>query len=205
MKKIIWMTGFLLLAGCAEAQINDAAISDDTAAKTTDTAILAGGCFWCVEADFEKLPGVLKAVSGYTGGTTVNPTYKDVTYKETGHYEAVEITFNPSKVSYEEILDHYWVNIDPTDPYGQFCDKGSSYRTAIFARPDQMEIAEKSKAHVINVKPFDADILTPVLEASTFYTAEKYHQDYYKKNESKYNYYRRSCGRDKRLEKLWGK
>lgn len=207
----------MVLAGCAEAQTIEevpaesspgtdvTTQTDDKAVKTEDTAIFAGGCFWCVESDFEKLPGVKEAISGYTGGTTKNPTYKEVTYKETGHYEAVKIVYNPQKITYAELLDHFWVNVDPTDPHGQFCDKGSSYRTAIFARDDQLEQANASKAHIINVKPFSEDVVTPVLPASKFYKAEGYHQDYYKKNPVRYRYYRTGCKRDARLEQLWGK
>jgi len=170
-----------------------------------DTMIVAGGCFWCVESDFEKLDGVIEAVSGYTGGVTDNPTYKEVTYKDTGHYEAAEITFDPSIVSYDELLDYFWTTIDPTDPTGQFCDKGDSYRTAIFARPDQIDKAKQSLQIIKETKPFEASIVTPVLKAARFYEAEDYHQDYYKKNPLKYKYYRTGCRRDARLKQLWGK
>ena len=218
MKKLMTMTSLIFLAACAEAQApssvpevqQDLAMEEQvnapeqSAVKTEDTAIFAGGCFWCVESDFEKVPGVIEAVSGYTGGHTENPTYKEVTYKDTGHYEAVKVIYDPSKVSYGELVDYFWGTVDPTDPHGQFCDKGDSYRTAIFARPDQLERANQSKAHVINVKPFKADIVTPVLPTSEFYDAEGYHQDYYKKNKLRYKYYRNGCGRDKKLERLWG-
>ena len=169
------------------------------------TAILAGGCFWCVEADFEKLDGVISAVSGYTGGHVRNPTYKQVTHKDTGHYEAVKITYDSSKLSYNDILDHFWTSVDPTDPDGQFCDKGPSYRTAIFATPEQMAVAQKSRQSIIETKPFREKIVTPILPATRFYTAEDYHQDYYKKNPIRYTYYRSACRRDKRLKQLWGK
>lgn len=169
---------------------------------TTDTAIFAGGCFWCVESDFEKLPGVIDVISGYTGGETNNPTYKNHT--STGHYEAGKVIFDPAQISYAELLEFYWVHIDPTDPHGQFCDKGPSYRTAIFARPDQFDAAENSKEYIENTKPFDAPIVTPVLKAQPFYDAEDYHQDYYKKNPVRYNYYRNGCRRDARVKQLWG-
>jgi len=168
------------------------------------TAVLAGGCFWCVEADFEKLDGVSEVVSGYTGGTTVNPTYKEVTYDGTGHYEAAEIYYDPSVVTYDELLDYYWKTVDPTDANGQFCDQGSSYRTAIFAAPDQKAAAEASLAEIKQTKPFDAPIVTPVKELGEFYEAEDYHQDYYKKSSLRYKFYRTRCGRDGRLEDLWG-
>lgn len=217
MKKIMTMTSLIFLAACAEAQTTNEtqevtaptsqmenAMMADKVMKTEDTAIFAGGCFWCVESDFEKLPGVIEAVSGYTGGHTENPTYKEVTYKDTGHYEAVKVIYDPSKISYGELVDYFWGTVDPTDPHGQFCDKGDSYRTAIFARPDQLDRANQSKAHIVNVKPFKADIVTPVLATSDFYDAEDYHQDYYKKNKIRYKYYRNGCGRDKKLERLWG-
>ncbi len=208
MKYFILTSLSLSLAACS-ATSNAETPAKDTPAPasssvTTDSAIFAGGCFWCVESDFEKLPGVIEAVSGYTGGQTVDPTYKQVTYKETGHYEAVKITFDPSQVSYDDLLDYYWRHVDPTDPDGQFCDKGSSYRTAIFARPDQLPLAQASKAEIEDTKPFNDPIVTPVLEAATFYLAEDYHQDYYKKNPLKYKFYRTGCGRDKRVKELWG-
>jgi len=166
--------------------------------------IIAGGCFWCTESDFEKLRGVIEAVSGYTGGTLDNPTYKKVGTNQTGHYEAVKVTFDPSIVSYRELVDHYWKTVDPTDSSGQFCDKGASYRTGIFVTPEQRIDAEKSLADIKENKPFKADIVTPILPAVTFYDAELYHQNYYKRNSLRYKYYRNGCGRDKRLKQLWG-
>lgn len=168
----------------------------------TDTAIFAGGCFWCVESDFEKLPGVVEVISGYSGGRTTNPTYKN--HGRTGHYEVGKVIFDPSQISYEQLLGFYWTSVDPTDPNGQFCDKGPSYRTAIFARPDQIEAAENSKAATEESKPFNAPIVTPVLAAEPFYDAEDYHQDYYKKNPVRYKFYRTGCGRDAKLKSLWG-
>lgn len=210
MKKSLILSAAFIFAACQSAPSNAAENQPKpdalpSSAVTTDSAIFAGGCFWCVESDFEKLPGVIEAVSGYTGGRTENPTYKEVTYKETGHYEAVKVIFDPAKVSYDELLDYFWVNVDPTDPNGQFCDKGSSYRTAIFARPDQAPLAEASKNDVKANKPFSAPIVTPILEAGPFYDAEDYHQDYYKKNPIRYKYYRTGCRRDARLKQLWGK
>lgn len=178
-----------------ERESSQAAMNGDA----LDTAIFAGGCFWCVESDFEKLPGVVEAVSGYTGGGTPDPSYRN----HGQHLEAAKITFDPAQVSYNELLEYYWVHVDPTDPYGQFCDKGHSYKTAIFARPDQMEAAERSKATITKSKPFDDPIVTPILNTETFWTAEDYHQDYYKKNPVRYKLYRKGCGRDARLKDLW--
>ncbi len=169
-----------------------------------DKAILAGGCFWCMESDFEKLPGVTDVVSGFTGGTLKNPTYNG---DHTGHYEAVEITYDADKVSYQALLDHYWVNIDPFDARGQFCDKGPSYLSAIFVANDkERAIAEQSKKAVVE-EFSDQKVVTPILPVSTFYPItgkESYHQDYYKNNPVRYKYYRWNCGRDQRLKEIWG-
>ena len=199
----------MLIAACSagEAQVQATPNTETLQATATGDraeAIFAGGCFWCVEADFEKLPGVEEVVSGYTGGTTRNPTYEEVVRENTGHYEAAKIIYDPGIVSYEDLLDHYWTTVDPTDARGQFCDKGDSYRTAIFATPEQMEAARESLEEVKEAKPFEADIVTPVLKAQTFYDAEDYHQDYYKKKRVRYNVYRTGCGRDARLKQLWG-
>ncbi len=169
-----------------------------------DKAIFAGGCFWCMEADFEKLDGVSAVISGFTGGTIKNPTYSG---NHQGHYEAVEVSYDPSTVSYKALLDHYWVNIDPFDNRGQFCDKGPSYLSAIFVGSEsERQLAEASLARV--VKQFaDKKVVTPIFNTSIFYPIkgkESYHQDYYKNNSIRYNYYRWSCGRDKRLKEIWG-
>jgi len=173
-------------------------------AAWADKAYFAGGCFWCMESDFEGLPGVQDVVSGFTGGTVNNPTYNG---KHTGHYEAVEITYDASIVSYQELLDHYWVNIDPFDAAGQFCDKGPSYLAAIFvSTPDERRLAEQSKQKVRALFP-DQQVVTKILDASTFYPIkgdESYHQDYYKKSPLRYKFYRYSCGRDARLKEIWG-
>ncbi|GHA15955.1 peptide methionine sulfoxide reductase MsrA [Arenicella chitinivorans] len=174
-------------------------------AKTTQTAIFAGGCFWCIEADFEKLDGVIEVESGYTGGSAKTANYKAVSRTETGHYEAVEVHYNPREISYAQLVDYFWRHIDPTDAHGQFCDKGSSYRSAIFyANDEQREIAMKSLLELQASKPFAADIVTPILPTKPFYLAETYHQDYYKKNPIRYRYYRNGCGRDQRVAELWG-
>ena len=166
---------------------------------------LAGGCFWCMEPPFDKLDGVLATTSGYIGGAAEDANYKAVSYKDTGHYEAVEIRYDPSKVTYEELLEVYWKNVDPLDPNGQFCDTGPSYKTAIFALTDEhMKLAEASKAKLMASGKLKGEIHTKVLPAMTFYPAEDYHQDYYQKNPIRYKYYRWGCGRDQRLEELWG-
>jgi peptide-methionine (S)-S-oxide reductase len=176
-----------------------------TPTTTTAKAIFAGGCFWCVESDFDKVPGVLSTTSGYTGGTTANPTYDQVSAKKTGHAEAVQIVFDPAKVSYAQLVEHFWRTIDPTTKDRQFCDAGSPYRTAIFAvDAAQLATATASRAALEKSKPFKEPVVTEVLAASQFYAAEDYHQDYYKKNPVRYNYYRSSCGRDARLKQLWG-
>jgi peptide-methionine (S)-S-oxide reductase len=175
------------------------------APATTAKATFAGGCFWCVEADFDKVPGVLSTTSGYIGGKVANPSYEQVAAKVTGHAEAVEIVFDPSKVSYEKLVEHFWRTIDPTTKDAQFCDHGSPYRTAIFANDAaQLKAAQASLAALQKNKPFKEPIVTEIALAGPFYKAEDYHQDYYKKNPVRYQYYRTSCGRDARLKQLWG-
>lgn len=188
-KRIFWvLSGLLLVVSNALA----------------DKAVFAGGCFWCMESDFEKLEGVSKVVSGFTGGKIMNPTYRG---NHEGHYEAVEITYDPAKVSYQQLLDYYWFNIDPFDARGQFCDKGHSYLSAIFvANEKERKLAEETREKVIKQFP-GKKIVTPILNTSLFYPIkgdESYHQDYYKKNPVRYKYYRWSCGRDKRLKEIWG-
>ncbi|MEO9102231.1 MAG: peptide-methionine (S)-S-oxide reductase MsrA [Burkholderiaceae bacterium] len=175
------------------------------AAANTATAVFAGGCFWCVESDFDKVPGVLSTTSGYTGGRTDKPTYEQVSHTDTGHAEAVKIDFDPSKVSYKQLVDHFWRTIDPTVKDRQFCDVGHSYRSAIFAQDaEQLKTAEASKAELEKTKPFKAPIVTEIVAGTTFWPAEEYHQDYYQKNTVRYNFYRYRCGRDERLKELWG-
>ena len=172
----------------------------------TAKAVFAGGCFWCVESDFDKVDGVLSTTSGYTGGSVANPTYEQVSAKTTGHAEAVEVVYDPTKVSYEQLLNKFWHTIDPTTKDRQFCDAGSPYRTAIFTHDAaQMAAAKKSLADLEKTKPFKEPIVTQIVAATPFYPAEDYHQDYYKKNPVRYQYYRLSCGRDARIEQLWGK
>jgi peptide-methionine (S)-S-oxide reductase len=194
-----------MFAALTPAQQAPAPQPAPAAAPGTAKAVFAGGCFWCVESDFDKVPGVISTTSGYTGGRVANPSYEQVAAKGTGHYEAVEIVFDPARVSYAQLLEHFWRTIDPTDPDGQFCDKGSPYRTAIFALDGaQLAAAQASKAALEKNKPFAAPIVTQALMAAPFYPAEGYHQDYYKKNPVRYSYYRTSCGRDARLKQLWG-
>lgn len=168
-----------------------------------DVAIFAGGCFWCMEKPFDELDGVISSTSGYTGGHTDNPTYKQTSSGTTGHYEAVQIEYDASKVSYQQLLDVYWKNIDPLDARGQFCDKGPQYRAAIFTMDDkEKELALKSKARLQDKLKNKAKLVTEILPAKKFYAAEEYHQDYYIKNPVRYKYYRYGCGRDKRLEQV---
>jgi len=172
--------------------------------SAADKAVLAGGCFWCMEADFEKLEGVTDVISGFTGGTVPNPTYNG---NHQGHYEAVEITYDPARLTYEQVLEHFWVNIDPFDDRGQFCDKGHSYLSAIFvANENEREIAERSRQMVVERFP-KHKVVTPILDASTFYPIkgdEIGHQDFYKNNPIRYKTYRWGCGRDRRLREIWG-
>ena len=171
----------------------------------TATAVFAGGCFWCTESDFEKVDGVIDAISGYTGGHVKNPSYYQVSAGGTGHLESVKVIYDPSKVSYEQLLDYFWRHVDPTDPGGQFVDRGSQYRSAIFyANETQKRLAEKSKQQLEASGKFNKPIVTEILPLGKFYPAEDYHQDYYKKNPIRYHYYRYGSGRDQFLKKTWG-
>ena len=190
------------LAFFSSAGAEDRRLEDPPARVAT--AVFAGGCFWCVEADFDKVEGVVETVSGYTGGTTDKPTYKQVTYGDTGHYEAVKVTYDPAKVSYDDLVSYFVRHIDPTDAAGQFCDKGDSYRSAIFVGGTG-ERKEAEAALTEAEKVLGTEVVTEVLPSATFWPAEDYHQDYYVRSAVKYNYYRKACGRDLRLEQLWGK
>lgn len=195
-----WLTALALTLPAAAAL---AAPAEQTAG--TATATFAGGCFWCMEPPFDKLEGVISTTAGYTGGQQENPTYKEVSAGGTGHAEAVQIVYDPQRISYAELLDVYWHNIDPTMADGQFCDWGNQYRSEIFYHtPEQQRIAEQSKAALEELKPFREPVVTAISAATTFYPAEEYHQDYYLKNPLRYKFYRYGCGRDKRLEELWG-
>jgi peptide-methionine (S)-S-oxide reductase len=169
------------------------------------TATFAGGCFWCMEPPFDKLEGVLSTVSGYSGGNTKNPDYKQVSTGRTGHAEVLQVKFDPEVISFSTLLEVFWVNVDPTRIDGQFCDRGNQYRPEIFYHNDeQKRVAEKSKSNLIGTKPFPENIKVEITKAQHFYAAEDYHQDYYMKNPIRYKYYRHSCGRDKKLKALWG-
>jgi len=168
----------------------------------THTATFAGGCFWCMEAEFSGIPGVAKVVSGYTGGTVANPTYEQVSSGETGHVESIEVTYDPEKVTYQKLLGIFWENVDPLDEYGQFCDKGSQYRAGIFYHDDeQKRLAEASLQKVKTM--FDQPVATVIRPASVFYPAEDYHQAFFIKNRTHYKMYRSGCGRDVRLHEVW--
>ncbi len=193
-----WLLFAAALTGAASAQTKPAS-------ARTETAIFAGGCFWCVESDFDKIDGVLSTTSGYIGGRTPNPTYTAVSAGGTGHTEAVRIEFDPARVSYAQLVEKFWPTIDPTVKDAQFCDIGSQYRTGIFVLDErQLKIAQASKAALERSKPFKAPIVTEITLATTFTPAEDYHQDYYLKNPIRYRYYRTGCGRDARLKELWG-
>jgi len=172
----------------------------------TETATFAGGWFWCTQADFEKLPGIVKVVAGYTGGQKQNPAYEEVSSGTTGHAEAIQVYYDPSKVTYTELLDYFWHHVDPTDPGGQFVDRGSQYRSVIFYHnEEQKRLAEKSREALNKSGNFDKPIVTEIIKFTNFYAAEDYHQDYYQKNSLRYKYYRHASGRDQFLEKAWGK
>ena len=176
------------------------------AAEPLAKATFAGGCFWCMQKPFDVLPGVVSTTAGYTGGRKENPTYEEVSSGATGHAESVQVVYDPKKISYEKLLDVFWHNVDPTVRDRQFCDHGTQYRTAIFVHDaDQKRLAEESLKALEKTKPFPQPIVTEIVPAGPFYPAEEYHQNYYKKNPIRYAYYRSGCGRDARLEQLWGK
>ena len=178
---------------------------DCHAAAKLEKATFAGGCFWCMEAPFDKLGGVVSVTAGYTGGSVRNPTYEQVSAGSTGHAEAVQIVYDPARISYSKLLSVFWVNIDPTVRNRQFCDIGNQYRSGIFYHSaDQQRAALQSKAGLERTKTFKEPIVTEIVAATEFYPAEEYHQHYYKKNPLRYKYYRNGCGRDRRLKELWG-
>ena len=189
-----------LAAGLAASLVLPAAPPGERA-----TAVFAGGCFWCEETAFEGLPGVLSVTSGYTGGQKKNPTYEEVSSGGTGHAESVEVAFDPAKTSYEKLLEIFWRNVDPFQKDGQFCDHGTQYRSAIFYKDEaQRKAAEESKRKLEEDSKFKGKIVTQIVAAGTFYPAEEYHQDFYKKNPVRYHEYRQGCGRDARLKQIWG-
>lgn len=208
LENAILLTALILATACtAPTTADDGGGRPATGAPPAglERATFAGGCFWCMEPPFDAVAGVVSTTSGYTGGSEERPTYDQVSSGRTGHAEAVEVVYEPSKVSYEELLEVFWRNIDPTVEDRQFCDWGSQYRTAIFVHDaEQRRAAEASKAQIEKTKTFDGPILTPIEEAGPFYPAEKYHQDFYEKNPVRYESYRSGCGRDARLRELWG-
>ncbi|MGA2518333.1 MAG: peptide-methionine (R)-S-oxide reductase MsrB [Thermodesulfobacteriota bacterium] len=206
---------FLLLAvmlvagsGCQKSGSASQRTKNDLAKEdvTTRQATFVGGCFWCTQADFEKLPGVIKVVSGYTGGNKENPTYEEVSSGTTGHVEAIQVYYDPSELTYEELLNFFWRHVDPTDSGGQFVDRGTQYRSVIYYHDEeQKQLAEKSKEALDKSGRFDKPVVTEIIKFTKFYEAEAYHQDYYKKHPLKYKYYRYASGRDQFLAKVWGK
>ncbi|HEY1246167.1 MAG TPA: peptide-methionine (S)-S-oxide reductase MsrA [Hyphomicrobiaceae bacterium] len=201
----LWALAFAAGIGAAAAQAPSPA-GKAPAAGATAVATFAGGCFWCVEEAFEKVPGVISAVAGYTGGHVPNPTYQQVSHEDTGHAEAVRVTYDPARVSYAQLVDWFWRNIDPTQADGQFCDLGSSYRSAIFVHDDgQRKIAEAAERALQASGRFKQPIVTEIAAAGRFYAAEDYHQGYYRKNPYRYRFYKFNCGRVQRLEQIWGR
>lgn len=200
---MLWLTAFALGApGPAAAQAQPKPAAKTATAKAT----FAGGCFWCMEEAYDPVPGVISTISGYMGGKTKNPTYEQVSGGRTDHAEIVQVEYDPSKVSYAKLLEVFWRNVDPTQKDGQFCDHGSQYRTAIFFHDDeQKKLSEASKAALMKSKPFKGEIVTEITKAPEFYPAEGYHQDFYLKNPVRYKFYKSGCGREARLQQLWGK
>jgi peptide-methionine (S)-S-oxide reductase len=201
LSRFVAALGGAILGAALAAMAAEPATKEKTA---TATAVFAGGCFWCMEPPYDALPGVIATTSGYAGGQKANPTYEQVSAGDTGHIEVIQVTYDPKQISYEKLLEVFWRNVDPLDKGGQFCDRGSTYTTAIFVHnQEERKLAEQSK--VAAEKQLGKKIVTAIRPAATFYPAEEYHQDYYQKNPLRYKYYRYSCGRDQRLEELWGK
>jgi peptide-methionine (S)-S-oxide reductase len=194
LRKFAWLLAVLLVPAMASAQQGE---------KKVAIATFAGGCFWCMEPPYDKLPGVLSTTSGYIGGKTANPTYRQVVTGDTGHAEAVRVAYDPAQITYEKLLEVFWRNIDPHDAGGQFCDRGDSYRTGIFVHDEtQLRLAQESKKAV--AAKLKKPVVTEIVLAPKFYPAEDYHQDYYTKNPVRYKIYRQNCGRDARLKQVWG-
>ena len=202
-RPIFWRSALTLLL-CAPLLATAQTANPAAAPAATAIATFGGGCLWCVEEAFDKVPGVISTTSGFMGGQLKNPTYPQVSAGNTGHNEVVQVVYDPSKVTYAQLLDAFWRNIDPTQANGQFCDHGSQYRSEIFVHDDaQRKAAEASKAALQKNKPFAGDVRTLITRAGEFYAAEDYHQDYYKKNPLRYNYYKTACGRQARLQEVW--
>ena len=196
-----------VFAACGQSRAQAASVaSNDRTEPVVGVATFAGGCFWCTESDFDKIPGVISTTSGYIGGTVINPTYEQVSAGKTGHVEAVQVHFDPAKTNFAKLLAAYWPTIDPLTPNRQFCDHGTQYRSVIFYHnADQQQQAEASKARLASSGRFTQPIVTEILPATVFYPAEEYHQDFHTKNPIRYKYYRYSCGRDDHLKQVWGK
>ncbi|MEO8384531.1 MAG: peptide-methionine (S)-S-oxide reductase MsrA [Betaproteobacteria bacterium] len=200
----LFLVAVVAMTGYALVQAQSTPTAKAVPAKAA-VAVFAGGCFWCMEGPFDALDGVVSTTSGYTGGAKKDPTYQEVSSGRTGHAEAVQVVYDPSKVTYEKLLEVFWHNIDPTVKNRQFCDSGSQYRSGIFYLDDaQKKAADASKSALDKSKPFKDPIVTEITAATTFYAAEDYHQDYYMKNPVRYRFYRQGCGRDARLKELWG-
>ena len=197
---------FAVLGACGQSMAqNTSVISNERTEPVVSVATFAGGCFWCTEADFDKIPGVISTTSGYIGGTVINPTYEQVSAGKTGHVEAVQVRFDPAKTNFAKLLAAYWPTIDPLTPNRQFCDSGPQYRSVIFYHnADQRQQAETSRAALVSSERFTQPIVTELLPATEFYPAEEYHQDFHTKNPIRYKYYRYTCGRDARLKQIWG-
>ncbi|MCC6599027.1 MAG: peptide-methionine (S)-S-oxide reductase MsrA [Alphaproteobacteria bacterium] len=192
MKKVSLLAAVVAIGLCAPAQ-----------AGAPETAVFAGGCFWCLESDFDKLDGVVSTTSGYTGGTVENPGYEQVSNGGTGHYEAVKVEYDPEKVSYSALVDYFWRHVDPFDDKGQFCDRGDQYRAAVFYQ-DKTQAKQSAESKKRAEATLGKSISTQIIPASTFYSAEDYHQNYYQTHTTKYKFYRWKCGRDQRVEDVWG-
>jgi len=202
---VAWGMGLSLLAAASGVRAEKAMTPGESPRSRTERATFAGGCFWCMEPPFERLDGVLSVTSGYTGGAVKNPTYQQVSLGTTGHAEAIEVVYDPATISYERLLDVFWMNVDPTDPQGQFADKGTQYRTAIFYHTEeQQRLAEASKVSLAQSGKFTTPIVTEIAPVTEFYRAEDYHQDYYKKNAVHYKLYRIGSGRERFLKRTWG-
>lgn len=206
MKKTLSLGFTLILAAMLAVPVLAQSQSKAAPKSATAKATFAGGCFWCMEEAYDKIPGVISTVSGYMGGQTKNPTYEQVSGGRTGHAEVVQVEYDPAKVTYEKLLEAFWRNIDPTQKDAQFCDHGSQYRSAIFYHNDEeRRLAEASRATLAKNKPFKGEIVTQIAKADVFYPAEDYHQDYHQKNPVRYKFYKTGCGREARLQQLWGK
>jgi peptide-methionine (S)-S-oxide reductase len=204
LKRLVGLSVFIVLSSAVFVSAQDRSATAPAKPAAAATAIFAGGCFWCIEADFEKLPGVIAAESGYTAGKTVNPTYEEVSAGGTGHTEAIRVSYDPAKVSYQQLVDYFWHHIDPTVKDRQFCDIGSQYRSGIYWQNEaERKIVEASRDALLKSGKLK-QIHTELAAASVFYPAEEYHQDYYKKNPIRYAYYRSGCGRDARVKEIWG-